>query len=101
MNRVRGDILSTDKTSYHGIFQFLNDQATFNLDFGANQISSTLSSSHKVAKEYSVHVLQKIVTYVNTSQVFLFCDIVRQQYVSTSDYDSRIILLDFSTVLFK
>ena len=35
-----------------------------------------LSSSHKFGKEDYIYVLQKIATYINTCEVFLFCGIV-------------------------
>ena len=101
MNFILGNVFSTDRTSYHGNFQFIDDQIAFNLYFWINSIPFTLSSSHKVSKYNSVHVSLKIATYVNTFQVFLFCDIIEQPYVGTNDYDSRSILLDVEAVLSK
>ena len=66
MNCIVDNVLSTDRTSYHCIFQFLDDQAAFNLDFGVNPIPFTLFFSHKIAKEDSVHISQKIRINVNT-----------------------------------
>ena len=101
MNCIVGNVLSTDRTSYNRTFHFLDDQAAFNLDFGVNPIPFTLFSSHKVAKEDSVHISQKIRINVNTCQVILVCDIVEKQYGVTSNYDSRNMLLNITDALFK
>ena len=89
MNCVIDSVLSSNRTSYYGTFQSLDNQNTFDLEFGTNPIPFTLFFSHKVAKDDFLRVLNKSGTYVSTCQIIFFFSIVEEQYIGTCNYESR------------
>ena len=79
----------------------MHNQDAFNLDFSTNHIPFTLSSSYIVAKEDLLYVSKKVGTDASIYQIFVFCSIVEEQYISTCNYGLHSMLLGVAATISK
>ena len=91
MNRIRYIVSSKGTMTYTGPLDFVDSQPRFDLYFEPNPTMLRLSfgKNNQCATEDTEYLAYKLLSFCNSCQLHLFCDLVQFQYVGTTSYDSQ------------
>ena len=101
MNRIRYIVYSKGTMTYTGPLDFVDSQPRFDLYFEPNPTMLRLSfgKNNQCATEDTEYLAYKLLSFCNSCQLHLFCDLVQFQYARTISYDSQKMIADISITL--